>query len=182
MKKLKPIPSELTVIMENIVDPAGLKITSPVECETESSEYGACRFGLNGFNIAFRIAKITPKKLGQFVTLWKRPTPDSPILPLDISDKIDFVIVSVADNAYQGQFIFSQKILISQSILSHQGQGGKLAFRVYPSWVKLESKAAIQTQQWQLQHFFLTSQKEGIDHLRNLLQRDMGLVPKKLML
>jgi|GEM_PF-4659681 len=50
-----------------------------------------------------------------------------------------------------------------QNIMSHHGQGGKLAFRIYPSWVKLEAKAAIKTQQWQLQHFFLTWQKEMID-------------------
>ncbi len=172
MKKLKRTPSALTAIIKNIYEPAGLKVTSPVERETESIEYGACRFGLNGFNIAFRIAKITPKKLGQFVTLWKRSTPNSPIIPLDISDNIDFVIVSVADNAYHGQFIFSQKILVSQGILSRQGQDGKLAFRVYPSWVKLETKTAIKTQQWQLQHFFLTLQKENINRLNNLLQRN----------
>jgi hypothetical protein len=172
MKKLEPIPLELTKLIQNVYEPAGLKITSPAECETESIEYGACRFGLNGFNIAFRTAKITPKKLGRFVTLWKRPTQNNPIIPLDISDNIDFVIVSVTENAYHGQFIFSQKTLANQGILSHQSQGGKLAFRVYPSWVKPEAKAAIKTQQWQLQHFFLTSQKEGIDRLCNLLQRD----------
>ena len=175
MKKIEPIPLELTRLIQNVYEPAGLKITSPIECETESIEYGACRFGLNGFNIVFRTAKITPKKPGQFVTLWKRPTPSSPIIPLDISDNIDFVIVSVTENVYHGQFIFSQKTLVNQGILSHKDQGGKLAFRVYPSWVKLEAKAAIKTQQWQLQDFFLTSQKEGINRLRNFLQRDMEL-------
>ena len=99
MKKLELIPLELTRLIQNVYEPAGLKITSPVECETESIEYGACRFGLNGFNIVFRTAKITPKKLGQFVTLWKRSTPKSPIIPLDISDNIDFVIISVTENA-----------------------------------------------------------------------------------
>lgn len=169
------VPIELTRLVQNVYEPAGLKITSPIECETEGIEYGACRFGLNSFNIAFRTAKITPKKLGQFVTLWKRSTLKSPIIPLDTSDSLDFVIISVTENAYHGQFIFSQKTLINQGILSHQGLGGKLAFRVYPSWVKLEAKAAIKTQQWQLQNFFLTSQKENIDRLRNLLQSDMNL-------
>ena len=93
MKKAELIPLELTRLIQNVYEPAGLKITSPVECETESIEYGACRFGLNGFNIVFRTAKITPKKLGQFATLWERPTPNSSIILLDISDNIDFVIV-----------------------------------------------------------------------------------------
>ena len=37
--------------------------------ETESQEYGACEFLLNGKSIRFRVAKITPTKIGQFVYL-----------------------------------------------------------------------------------------------------------------
>lgn len=171
MKNLEAIPAELTKIIQDIYEPAGLKITSPAQREAESTEYGACRFGLNGFNIAFRIAKITPKKLGQFVTVWKRLTPNSAIIPLDISDDIDFVIVSVADSAQHGQFIFSQKTLVNRGILSHQGQGGKLAFRVYPSWIKPIAKTAIKTQEWQLRHFFLTSQKESYQSILKFFTR-----------
>jgi hypothetical protein len=47
MKNLAPIPSELTRIIENIYEPASLKITSPIKCETESIGYGACRYGNN---------------------------------------------------------------------------------------------------------------------------------------
>ena len=168
----KKIRSELTALIQNIYEPASLKITSPVQHETESTEYGACRFGLNGFNIAFRIAKITPKKLGQFVTLWKRATPSSPIIPLDLSDGIDFVIICVIDGENHGQFIFSSKVLVKQNIISHHGKGGKLAFRIYPAWVKPEAKAALKTQQWQLQHFFLTSQKTLID-LQKIFNREL---------
>lgn len=80
----------------------------------------------------------------------------------------------MTDGAYHGQFVFDQKTLLSQGILSQHGRGGKLAFRVYPSWVRLETKAAIKTQQRQLQHFFLTSQKETIERLRDFLQGDTG--------
>ena len=45
---------------------------SPVVAEIESAEYGAYIFEINGFKIRFRVAKITPTKVGQFVTLWKR--------------------------------------------------------------------------------------------------------------
>ena len=40
----------------------------------------------------FVVAKITPTKIGQFVTLWKR-SGKLPIQPFDLS--IDFVVVSV---------------------------------------------------------------------------------------
>ena len=37
--------------------------------EEESSEYGAYFFDLNSLSVRFRVAKITPTKVGQFVTL-----------------------------------------------------------------------------------------------------------------
>jgi hypothetical protein len=40
--------------------------------ERESLEYAACSFKLNSMSVKFRVAKITPTKIGQFVTLWKR--------------------------------------------------------------------------------------------------------------
>ena len=160
MKKTKHLPPELMTIIQDIYEPAGLQVTVSAKCENEGAGYGACRLGLNGFNVAFRIAKITPKKLGQFVTVWKRPTPNDPIIPLDTSDDLDFVIVSAIDGANRGQFIFDQKILVNQGIMSHRGKGGKLAFRVYPPWTKPEAKAAIKTQQWQLQYFFLHTPDE----------------------
>ena len=40
--------------------------------EKESAEYGAYTFELAGFSIKYRVAKITPTKIGQFVTLWRR--------------------------------------------------------------------------------------------------------------
>ncbi len=154
------IPKALDLAISTIYKPAGLKITSSPTCEAESEEYGACRFGLNDQAIAFRIAKITPRKNGQFVTLWKRPKPDDEIAPLDITDNINFVVVSVSDGTHQGQFVFNQKILLSKNIMSKLNKGGKRAFRVYPSWTQPESKQALKTQQWQLPYFFLLG-KDG---------------------
>jgi hypothetical protein len=37
--------------------------------EAESAEYGAYTFELNDLSVRFRVAKITPTKIGQFVTL-----------------------------------------------------------------------------------------------------------------
>jgi len=38
----------------------------------KSVEYEACIFRLNDFFVRFGVSKITPTKIGQFVTLWKR--------------------------------------------------------------------------------------------------------------
>lgn len=155
------ISKALDLAISTLYKPAGLKLTSVPVSEPESSEYGAYRFGLNNHAIAFRVAKITPRKNGQFVTLWKRPKPGDEIAPLDASDNIDFVVVSVSDGHHHGQFVFDQKILLSKNIFSKNHKGGKRAFRVYPSWAQPESKQALETQRWQLAYFCLLTREDS---------------------
>jgi hypothetical protein len=148
------LPKELINAICNGYEPAGMKVTKEPEREVESAEYGACRLSLSGYNIAFRVAKTTPTKIGQFVTVWKSLYTGAPIIPLDSEDKIDFLIVNVFDATHQGQFVFNRKTLLERSIFSDQGQGGKLSFRIYPPWIHPVADAAIKTQRWQVPHFF----------------------------
>ncbi|AYG69666.1 MULTISPECIES: MepB family protein [unclassified Rhizobium] len=150
---LDSLQGQLNDAIRDIYEYAGMHVTHPLQPEAESAEYGACRFGLDGHTIAFRVAKTTPTKIGQFVTIWKRPTPGSEIAPLDITDGVQFVVVNVADTAYRGQFIFNQKLLLAKGIMSRNGKGGKRAIRVYPPWSFPTAKDAIRTQQWQTQYF-----------------------------
>lgn len=46
---------------------------------------------INGENIIFRMSKITPKKIGQFVTIYKRPEKNN--MPFESLDNIDYIIV-----------------------------------------------------------------------------------------
>ena len=87
-----------------IYHPCGIICSQPV-MEKESAEYGACTFKLNDFSVRFRVSKITPTKIGQFVTLWKR-IGNGPILPFDVSDPVDFFIVNTRKDDRFGQFIF----------------------------------------------------------------------------
>ncbi len=82
---LQSLPRSLIFAIQNIYEPSGVKVTDSPLREAESSEYGACRLGLNYHNAVLREAKTTPTKIGQFVTIWKRQTADSEIAPLDIS-------------------------------------------------------------------------------------------------
>lgn len=59
---------------------------------------------MNIFRIKFRVAKITPTKVGLFVTFWKR-IGAGPILPYDLSDPFDFLIISVRNEKHLGKFI-----------------------------------------------------------------------------
>lgn len=137
-------------------------ICSGLIAEAESGEYGACKFKLNDFSIRFRVAKITPAKIGQFVTLWKR-IGSGPIQPYDISDDIDFFIVSVRRDNNFGQFIFPKSALYKHDIISKDGIGGKRAMRVYPTWDKTTSKQAQKTQEWQIEYFLKIPENKEID-------------------
>ncbi|MEO6523190.1 MAG: MepB family protein [Mucilaginibacter sp.] len=120
--------------------------------ETESVEYGACIFKLNGLSVKFRVAKITPTKTGQFVTIWKREQ-GGPIKPFDESDEIDLIIISTRKENYFGQFIFPKAVLLRHGIISNKHVGGKRGIRVYPPWDVTTSAQAKKTQQWQLKYF-----------------------------
>ena len=148
---VKLVPSDLIAAQEFAYNPSGL-IISNLEQEAESQEYGACSFDLGQKYIKFRVAKITPKKVGQFVTFWKRMG-DGPIMPYDVNDHFDFLIVSVRKVDCLGQFIFPKNVLLQKGLLSKDGRGGKRAMRVYSVWDITESLQAKKTQGWQLLYF-----------------------------
>jgi len=141
----------------SVYDLLGFQITK-INKE-ESTKYGAYIFRLNNLNILFRAAKITPTKAGQFVVLWKR-NGNGQIQPYDISDDIDFFIISVCKDDNHGQFVFPKSVLREKDIISENNIGGKRAMRVYPPWDKAASKQAEKTQYWQLK-YFLNIPKDG---------------------
>lgn len=133
--------------------------------EAESADYGACRAELDGKRLVLRVAKTTPTKTGQFVTVWKRPHPDAEIAPLDDTDLVDVVIIAVSDGAQQGFFIFPRSVLIERGLMSRSGAGGKRALRVYPPWCVPESGQALRTQRWQGAGFVAEGDQLGLARL-----------------
>ena len=133
---------------------------SNVEIEKESSEYAAYRLEINNLKILFRQAKITPTKVGQFVTLWKRKKDKDPIEPFDIN--IDLFVINVKKEKQFGQFVFPKSVLIEKGIVSDKKEG-KRAIRVYPPWDKTENKQAQKTQKWQLTYFLEIPSDEMIN-------------------
>ena len=160
------IPNELVAAIQDVYKPAGMQLTGLALREAESAEYSASRFGLDGHTIVFRVAKTTPTKIGQFVTIWKRPRSGSTIAPLDVDDGVAFVVVSVSDATHRGQFVFDHKILASKGIMAINGKGGKRAIRVYPPWVKPVAREAVRAQQWQLRYFLSLKQSGSADSVQ----------------
>jgi hypothetical protein len=148
------LPDSFNEIYQQVLLPADIQITSVPCRENESREYEAMQFKLNGKLILFRQAKITPRKTGQFVTLWKRPSPDAAIMPFVLKDNIDFCLIATDSENKKGFFLFDLNILIEKGIFSNEINTGKRGIRIYPVWDFPTSKQAIQTQKWQ-SHYFI---------------------------
>jgi len=120
--------------------------------ESESEEYAACTFLLDNHLIKFRTSKITPTKVGQFVTLWKRNEAGI-TCPHEDSDPFDLYVISVRKENKFGQFVFPKSALIKQGILSTSEKEGKRGFRVYPPWDITDNKQSEKTQKRQSEFF-----------------------------
>lgn len=151
--------NQFTATKEFVYDKCGLEITQ-IQQQEESVAYEAHTFKLNNKKIVFRAAKITPTKIGQFVTLWKR-IENGPTQPYNSADDIDFFIVSVCKDENFGQFVFPKHVLIEKDIVAKDTIGGKRGIRVYPPWDTTNNKQAQKTQNWQLD-YFLTVPKDGL--------------------
>ncbi|MEQ8447907.1 MAG: MepB family protein [Balneola sp.] len=154
----------LTQIKTKVYDPCELEI-SGFRFEKESKEYDASQFELNELQIINRNTKITPKKIGQFVTFWKRGK-NGPIEPFHENDPFDFFTVNVQANNQLGQFVFPKSVLIEKGIVSTPQKAGKRAFRVYPVWDIPKSKQAERTQKWQLEYFYHINDSIDFDRVK----------------
>ena len=161
---MSPICPELHHLEKSMFKPLGLAIAD-LETELESQDYCAHTFKLGDKNVKFRTAKITPTKLGQFVTLWKR-NETGITAPYHITDNYDFYIIATRQDSNFGVFIFPKDVLLEQGILSGVSSAGKRGFRVYPTWDLTCNKQAQKTQLWQTKYFLEIS-----DHQPNDLQK-----------
>ncbi len=155
---------DLLATRDLVYSPANFTWT-PALAETESAQYGAYAFEINGLNVRFRVAKITPKKVGQFVTLWKR-SGNGPTQPYDASDAVDFFVICTRSDTNFGQFVFPKSVLLEKNIFSTNGTGGKRGIRVYPPWDKTTNKQAQKTQKWQLNYFLEIPSNSSINYTR----------------
>jgi len=164
------IPDSFNLFQEQFLKPLG-KTAVNIEREKESAEYGSVRFEMDGQTCLYRQAKHTPKKVGQFAALWKRPAMSGEIAPFDYDDGIDRVIILVGEHPRFGVFVFPCRLLVEKDIFSEKSIGGKRAFRVYAPWVMMPSAAqAKRAKIWQCDHFVeLTDTTQGLAQLAKVL-------------
>jgi hypothetical protein len=104
-----------------------VNVTEDKECP----DYFGCKFQLGSQHVKFRKSRVTPKKIGQFVTLWKRDRNGQPV-PYDLGDDFDFYIILSEHTHQSGLFIFPKELLARMGILTSEVREGKRGFRIYP--------------------------------------------------
>ncbi|CAD5281974.1 MULTISPECIES: MepB family protein [unclassified Imperialibacter] len=148
-------------VKKRVYDECALHFSS-LQMGEESREYGACTFRVNSFLVIGRDGKQTPKKSGQFVTIWKR-VDSGPTQPFAATDPFDFFVINSRKGDHFGQFVFPKAALIKHRIISQPSVRGKLGMRVYPPWEVAESKEAMKTQDWQLKFFLHIPERGEVD-------------------
>lgn len=161
---IKTLHPDLLLAEQLVYKPCGLVIRN-LKAEDESADYGAAEFTIDNRRIKFRVGKITPTKVGQFVTFWKR-IDKGPIAPYDFNDPFDLLVVCVRAENHFGQFVFPKMALCEKGIVSTDQKEGKRAMRIYPPWDKTNNSQARKTQHWQLEYFVETSEQLPFDFAR----------------
>ncbi|MCU5746995.1 MepB family protein [Staphylococcus sp. SQ8-PEA] len=115
-------------------------------------DYEGFTFELDKLTFKSRLAKKTPKKKGYFVAFWQKNESNENI-PFDYDTIEDKLIINIIDNEKIGQFIFPKNILKEKGVITSNKSKGKMAMRVYPSWVSNLNTTAKGTQRWQTKYF-----------------------------
>ena len=149
---MKDFYRALTYISEMMYEPNNLILNSVHE-EKQNAKYGAGTFQISSRTVRFRVANITPSKVGQFVAFWEKDE-NNKNQPYSYEEAPDLFVITTFKSEHEfGQFIFPKEVMFKQNILRSSSTKGKMAIRVYPSWDSPTSKQAMKTQQWQLPYF-----------------------------
>ncbi|MBL1240388.1 MAG: MepB family protein [OCS116 cluster bacterium] len=150
----------LNLIQKLVYEPCGFE-TLHANQDVESDEYGAGTYKLNGLKIITRTAKITPKKIGQFVAIWQRDQ-NGITQPQHIDGEFDVLVINCKDGNRFGQFVFPKAALAKHGIISTDKKRGKNGMRIYPAWNTAVNKQAIKTQGWQLDYFLVVGKEPDL--------------------
>lgn len=119
--------------------------------ETQNAEYNGVTFDFNEEKYRFRTGKITPKKKGAFVVMWKKDE-NNKNEPYHVDNFPDYLCVIIEDDE-QGFLLIPRKELVKNKVISSDGINGKMGFRIYLPDEKELNATARRTQKWQ-QNFY----------------------------
>lgn len=119
----------------------------------EKNDYNACSFVLGEAKIIYREAKVTPKKIGLFVAIWKR-NEQGITAPYHEDDSFDFMVIAVTDQETNGLFVFPKNVLSTLGIISTSRKEGKRGTRIYPKVENGMNKQALTTYNKQHNYYY----------------------------
>lgn len=120
--------------------------------EDQNSDYEAGHVTIGSGVWRIRTARITPKKPGAFVAVWKRSA-EGNTEPFDGTDACEGLMVFVDETTRFGVFRFTREHLAELGVTRSASSSGKRGFRVYPSWHENLNKQALSTQHAQAAGF-----------------------------
>ncbi|WP_255579398.1 MepB family protein [Cryobacterium sp. PAMC25264] len=139
----------------------------PAAAEIDNADYGAAFTRMGKRRLRFRVGRVTPRKVGLFVAVWRR-SPSGSTEPFQVDD-VDHLVVLTREGQHTGLFVFPRSALQRHGIVSVAEFGGKRGFRVYPPRSRTDNAQAIRTQAWQGAFFLDTSDGVDRERLRELL-------------
>lgn len=154
-------------LLRTIITLLGSNNIVTLKKEDQNSDYEAAILKINSDVYRSRLAKLTPKKKGYFVAVWEKDTTGTN-QAYHVDESPEKLIISIIDNNIYGQFIFPKKVLLTYGILKNNTQKGKMAFRVYPSWLTELNITAKKTQAWQTPYFIDLSSEYDVEKLKEL--------------
>lgn len=113
--------------------------------EEQRGEYESATVIIDSVMWRVRTARITPKKPGAFVAVWRRDEAGE-TRPFDADDGIAGLFVFVQEDDRFGVFRFTAEQLEHLGVTGSFTQAGKRGFRVYPSWCTNLNLQAARTQ------------------------------------
>lgn len=103
------------------------------QIEEQNSDYESGTVAIGDQTWRIRTARITPKKPGAFVAVWRRDE-QGETRPFDSSENIGGLLIFVREGQRFGVFRFSTDLLERMGVTRSERHLGKRGFRVYPSW------------------------------------------------
>lgn len=116
--------------------------------EEQNGDYECGIVTLGAETWRLRTARVTPKKAGAFVALWRRDEAGA-TCPFDADEPVTGVLVFVQEGERFGVFRFTAAHLERLGITRSVARAGKRGFRVYPSWCEGLAGQAARTQREQ---------------------------------
>ena len=129
--------------------------------EEQNSDYESGLVVLSGQHWRLRTARVTPRKAGGFVAVWRR-SEQGATEPFEADEDVTGLAVFVVEEDHRrGVFWFTAAHLRELGITSSRGHPGKRGFRVYPPWCTGLNRQASRTQAAQAPAFMRLGATSG---------------------